>query len=324
MNNTVMYTQDQSREAFNLANLVFNPQAMQQLQDMCKMLACESGMVPDHFKNKPADVMAVIMQSARWGLEPFACLQSTFVLQGKIGYEAKIIQSVASSNGGIQFTTEYLGDWSKIQGRLKKTKKTKYNKQNQPYQVDVDVPAWTPADEVGVGIRTTGRFPDGREVAIEVMLNTCYPRHSTNWTFDPQTQIHYTSVKRWVRRFAPHLGAGIKDYDDLSAQTEVTEKEVNPIVEPVKKAAEGQPKPIDGPRDIDALLNSSEGVTQFDDICNMIEEVTTHEQYLSVKDTCVEVVGSGELTEDEILKIRYKLETKRDMISEDRHKPKIN
>lgn len=310
-----MYSAVESRDAFTLANLVFKPDAMAQLQELARVLANDSGIVPEHFNKKPGDVLAIIMQAGRWGLEPITVLQSTFVLQGKIGYEAKIIQSVASANGGVVFESEYYGDWRKICGKFKKIKKTKQGKHGS-YQVDIDVADWSTADESGVGIRLKGIFPDGRVVTMDVDLNTCYPRHSTNWTYDPQTQIHYTAVKRWVRRYAPHLGAGIRDYDDMktAADGPREEKVINPTQEPIRKESNNS-----APNDIDDMLNSEgeapKPTTQFEDITNMIKEVDTPSGFENVRDTCKVVVDSGELSEHEVAQIRTMLDTKRAQIN---------
>lgn len=240
---TVLFNTTEAREAFTLANLVFNPSAMQALHTTATGLA-NSGMVPDHFKGKPDDVMAAMMQAGRWGLDPLYVMQSTFVLQGKVGYEAKILQSVAQSMGGVEFDVEYYGAWEKIQGNFTVEtgrNNSKYNK-----------PAWKRSDENGVGVRLTGIFPNGKERTIDVALTTCHPRNSTNWANDPETQIHYTAIKRWVRRHAPHLLGGIQDYDDLKARQDNAEREINPMPMKDEKPAEAKSKVIE---DVDDILN---------------------------------------------------------------------
>ena len=211
---------------------------------------------------------------------------------------------MASANGGVTFDTEYYGDWSRINGNTRKFKKTKTGR-NGPYQVEVDVPNWTAQDEIGVGIRTTGTFPDGRQVTIEVDLNTCFPRHSTNWTYDPMTQIHYTSVKRWVRRYAPHLGAGIKDYDDLNAMSDRAEKEINPVVIKPKQS-----------NHIDDLLNEDDKPS-VESLLVTIEAVETPNDFESVRDQCTTAVASGKLSEADVMQVRTLLETKRKMINQE-------
>ncbi len=329
---TVLFDQTKAREAFTLANLVFNPAAMQALHTTATTLA-NSGMVPDHFRGKPDDVMAILMQAGRWGLEPTYIMQSTFVHQGKIGYEAKILQSVAQSMGGIEFDVEYYGAWNKIQGNF--TVKTS-TKNNKPY----NSPNWNVKDEEGVGVRLTGIFPNGKERTIDVALKTCHPRYSTNWANDPETQIHYTAIKRWVRRHAPHLLGGIQDYDDLSAlQQQATEREINPIPAQESKAStkaqesvsiddvlnyqQDAPAPEAAPEttqelksevntsvSIDDVLNSgiqtnekpdnvdNDGVytpSVFEQMLDLLNDVKSVEDYPAAKQACLDAFNNGQI-----------------------------
>lgn len=343
---THLLSKQEGRDAFTMANLVFNPQAMQSLRDLAEMLANQSGLVPDHFNGKPGDVMAIIMQAGRWDLDPIAVAQSTFVISGKIGYEAKLLQAIATGNGGITFEDEFYGDWTKIVGRTKKAQVTRYKPGGGQYTKTETVPAWTSQDEVGVGLKLTGTFPDGRKITIDIALNSANPRHSTNWTYDPQTQLHYTAVKRWIRRYAPHLAAGIRDYDDIMTQ-EVQEKEINPTnqnqpvqVSPVQQVKsqpsdinellqpiQKEPEPVTEvlvdevvhqPQTFDDLLSnqtnqettSEKTITQFDDLMNMIREVKLIDDYKIIKQTCIEVVNSGELSGNETKQIRQSLNSK--------------
>lgn len=325
---TVLFNTTEAREAFTLANLVFNPSAMQALHTTATGLA-SSGMVPDHFRGKPDDVMAVMMQAGRWGLDPIYIMQSTFVLSGKIGYEAKILQSVAQSMGGIEFDVEYYGAWEKIQGNFSVATSAKGGKYNKPN--------WNTNDENGVGVRLTGIFPNGKERTIDVALKTCHPRNSTNWANDPETQIHYTAIKRWVRRHAPHLLGGIQDYDDLKARQDNAEREINPMPMKDEKPAQAKSKVIE---DVDDILNydaqsqeqaqeqaqapvenvedilnyepqqqtqsqevttkpdnvDEDGVYQptvYEQLRDLLHDCQTEEDYREVKKSCIEAFNSG-------------------------------
>jgi len=215
----------QSRDVFSVANLIYNPEALENLQTLAEVLCSQTGMVPEHLRESKGDMMAVIMQAGRWGLDPLMVAQSTFCLNGIIGYEAKLMQAIVKANGGLWFSGEHYGAWEKIVGNTKTTKATKKGKYGD-YEAEKTVAAWLPEDEMGVGYIITGHFPDGRTEELDVPLITCKPRHSTNWIYDPQQQIHYAAVKRFVRRFAPELAIGVRDYDDVMCSNK--EKEINP------------------------------------------------------------------------------------------------
>lgn len=48
-------------------------------------------------RRKPADCMAVAMQAAQWGMNPFAVAQKTHVVNGTLGYEAQLVNAVIST-----------------------------------------------------------------------------------------------------------------------------------------------------------------------------------------------------------------------------------
>ena len=269
-------------DALTISSLIFNPQAFQALENMAEMLCKNSGMVPEHLRNKKGDMMAIIMQSARWNLDVLMVAQSTFCVNGIIGYEAKLIQAIVKSNGNICFTGEYYGDWGKIVGNTKTQSTTKKGKYGD-YSSDIEVPNWTQKDELSVGYRIIGRFPDGTSEELDVPLVTCKPRHSTNWTLNPKQQIHYTGVKRWVRQFAPHLAAGVKDYDDVVA---TTEKEINPkpkdkTMAPVPvKMTKSEPKPlcISKAEEIENIIKCTSSINDTTEVYEFIAEAYKKKQ----------------------------------------------
>ena len=223
MSDMQLLSDNDAQQALTIANLIYNPEMYQRLEQMAELLCAKSGMVPEHLREKIGDMMAIIIQSSRWNLDPLMVAQCTFVLNGVIGYEAKLIQSIAKSNGGIVFTGEYYGDWDNIVGNTQFKTVTKQGKYGN-YNTSIEIPNWQPIDEKDVGYVITGHWPNGDKMSLDIPLVTCKPRHSTNWTHNPKQQIHYTGVKRWVRQFVPHLAIGVKDYDDLSS---FNEKEVN-------------------------------------------------------------------------------------------------
>lgn len=338
---TVIFDDQQGRDAFTMANLVFNPSAMQAVNQLAEMLANNSGMVPNHFNGKPGDLIGVIMQAGRWGMDPIAVAQSTFVLQGRIGYEAKLMQAVARANGGIDFDPEYYGNWDRVQGNFT----VKQGQNNKKY----NSPNWNPNDEQGVGLKLVGTFPDGKTREIDVPLKTCHPRNSTNWANDPQQQIYYTAVKRWIRRYAPHLGLGIQDYDDLAArQSEPVEREINPIQraqpKPQAQVKRSEPQGIDDllgdqqtqttttaqqtvvePGGIDDLLggdtlpaqSDDDGVyipSKYDEMVDLLHGSNTEEDYWQARSSCIEVMNSGELTGEQMESLKKSLNTLRDSL----------
>lgn len=282
MNPLSILNDHQGRDAFSVANLIYNPEAYAALERMAEMLCAQSGMVPEHLRENKGDMMAIIMQAGRWGLDPLMVAQCTFSVNGIIGYEAKLMQAIVKSTGGLWFTGEYYGPWEKIIGKTRTTQVTKKGKYGN-YQVNQEVINWSSEDELGVGYIITGHFPDGRTEEMDIPLITCKPRHSTNWVYDTRQQIHYTGVKRFVRRFAPDLAIGVRDYDDAMSSTE---KEINPITE--------APKPVR------STIADVLKMTKCDELISKIKDIVHYDDYDRMKERVFEAVKSGQLNDTEI------------------------
>jgi hypothetical protein len=322
MNNELtIFTEKEGRNAFTLANLMFNPQSMATLNEYAVMLS-SGGLVPEHFHGKPGDLMAVIIQAERWGVDHIAVAQSSFVISGKLGYEAKLLQSIAKSLGGIEFSGKYYGNWSGIVGNTKKENVQRTNKNTQAkFTVSADVQGWSSSDEIGVGLLLTATYPCGKTKEIDIKLNSCYPRNSTNWIFDPEQQIHYTGIKRFLNRHEPHLKAGIRDYDDITAR-EHQERQLNDTPKkPLSKSHEivdvddilngdsvdniiDQEIEID---DIDALMNESVNtetgefkISKYEEITDFTMQVEDKQGYSACRQMFKSAKDNGELSQKEI------------------------
>lgn len=345
MNNEItIFTEKEGRNAFTLPNLMFNPQSMEVLNQYATMLS-SGGLVPEHFQGKPGDLMAVIIQAERWGIDHIAVAQSSFVLSGKLGYEAKLLQSVAKSLGGIEFSGKYYGNWDNIVGNTKDTKVKRYNRKSNPpkeYFVDATIPNWTKEDEAETGVILTATYPCGKTKQIDVKLNSCHPRNSTNWTYDPEQQIHYTAIKRFLRRHEPHLQAGIRDYDDIMAR-ENKEVEVNnapkktadnnaQVVEDVDDILNGglieDKKPEAKPEeividDIDSVIAEGEVIapeefklSKFNEIKDLIMIVETVDECRGYWDDVVELKNTNKITTDEANELKQILTDANKVITE--------
>lgn len=171
--------------------------------------------VPTHFRGKPGDCLAIVMQAAQWNMNPFAVAQKTHLSQsGALGYEAQLISAVIVSSGAITGQPEFtfLGDWNKILGKVEERKSDKGGKYY--------VATYTKADEAGLGVICRAQLRGESEPReITVMMSQCYPRFSTQWATDPQQQITYVAVRKFARRYAPGAILGVYTPDELEDQS---------------------------------------------------------------------------------------------------------
>lgn len=194
------------------AAMMMNPAHMQALVSFADMMAKSAVTVPKHLQGKPSDCLAIAMQATQWGMNPFAVAQKTHLTQGgTLGYEAQLVNAVIISRAPIAARPEYefLGDWSRILGKVKEMSGQSGGKY---YVAD-----WKKDDEAGLGVivRVT-MIGETTPREIKVMMSQAYPRFSTQWATDPQQQITYLAIRKWARRYAPDVILGVYTEEELS------------------------------------------------------------------------------------------------------------
>lgn len=214
----------QAPHATHTANMLMNPQIMQSLDTFAAMMAGGVATVPSHLRKNKADCMAIVMQAAQWGMNPYAVAQKTHLTQGgQLGYEAQLVNAVITANGPFVGRPDYefIGDWEKILGKVAERQSDKGGKY---YVAD-----WNKTDETGLGVIISATLKGEDEPRkITLMLSQCYPRFSTQWATDPQQQISYAGLKKFARRFCPDVILGVYTIDEIEAERVPHEREINP------------------------------------------------------------------------------------------------
>ena len=215
------------------SELMFNDSAFARLEQFARLMASGRSTIPQHLRGNQGDCFAIVMQAARWQMDPFAVAQKTHVTQGgQLGYEAQLINAIVVANAPVTGRPhfEFFGDWTKILGKVveKQGRDRPDGKPGGTYFAA----GWVKADEDGLGVicRLTITGEDApRE--ITVLLSQCYPRFSTQWATDPQQQITYAAIRKWARRYTPDVLLGVYTNDELEdvperdmGQAEVIEK----------------------------------------------------------------------------------------------------
>lgn len=221
----------------NTTDMILDFKAMDSMSRLAEMMANGRATVPQHLQGNPADCMAIIMQAAQWQMNPFAVAQKTHVVNGVLGYEAQLVNAVVCSSTKVKdsFHYEWFGDWTKVIGNFV----TKTSSANKQYQA----PAWTAADEKGLGIRVWATLKGESEPRLlELLLSQAQVRNSTLWASDPKQQLAYLAVKRWARLYAPDVILGVYSADELD---DLPEKELNPISSTAERVQELPPYPAD-------------------------------------------------------------------------------
>lgn len=196
----------------NTAALILQGDAMDKMMATARLMASSKVTIPQHLRNE-GDCLAVVLQGVQWGMNPFSIAQKTFLSpDGKLSYEAQLINAVIVGTGAIQGQPEYefFGDWAKVIGKVAERKSDKGGKYY--------IATWNESDEEGLGVivrATLAGETSPRE--LHLLLKQCYPRFSTQWATDPQQQICFAGVRKFARRYAPGAILGLYTPEELDS-----------------------------------------------------------------------------------------------------------
>ncbi|HCL5343516.1 TPA: recombinase RecT [Salmonella enterica] len=204
MSNDIAIT-SQPGATVGTAAAIFSPEGMDRLVRFATLMADSKATVPQHLAGKPSDCLAVTMQAAQWGMNPFAVAQKTHVVNGTLGYEAQLVNAVVSSSNLLSTRLNYRwdGDWSKVNGKSDKS----------------------PSLTVTVSAVLKGEA-EPRELTIS--MAQAGVRNSPLWEQDPRQQLAYLCVKRWARLHAPDVLLGVYTPDELQETTPRVERDITP------------------------------------------------------------------------------------------------
>lgn len=197
---------------------IYDDATFEKVMRMAEILSKSSLSIPKELKGNVGDCAAVVIQAMLWGINCFAAAQCCHVINGKLGYEAKLINAVVMNSGAIvgSFKYEYRGQGPALQCR------------------------------VGAVLR-------GEK---EITWNEWYGvadakvKNSPLWTTNPAMQLGYVQVKFWVRAFTPGALLGIYTVDELADAEPVLvsppaprgpqrRSEAAPVSGPVEPPAQG-------------------------------------------------------------------------------------
>jgi hypothetical protein len=221
------------------SNLVLDEKSMAHMMNVATFMSKGTLTLPEPYRNNAANCLAVVMQAAQWKMNPFAVAQKTHFVQGNIGYEAQLVAAVINGSGATKdnFHFEWYGDWSKILGKFKEVE-SKEKKDDRGFPKKYKFPDWTPADEVGLGVKVWATLKGEDEPrTLDLLLTQAQTRNSTLWADDPRQQLAYLAQKRWARLYAPGVILGVYSPDEAE-QMQPSEKEINPRPKTGAAAAE--------------------------------------------------------------------------------------
>tara|TARA_R110000782_G_scaffold239194_1_gene325557 strand:- start:16 stop:1035 length:1020 start_codon:yes stop_codon:yes gene_type:complete len=224
---------------YGASRALFQPNSMGEAMEIAKLMAA-GNFVPPHLRGKPGDCLAVVMQAARWGLDPFAVGNKTYFVNDRMAYEAQLVIAVLNTSGVLK-------------GRL---------------QIE-----WDRSDtDLVCTVTGTLKSDPQRPKAVEQKMSTIKVKNSPLWVASPQQQIGYYTSRLWARLFAPEVLLGVYTVDEIEEMgienarpvpTAPTRKRVSQQREPeqeqpVEMVIEGQSSRVAGAAELQNQPDESE------------------------------------------------------------------
>lgn len=162
---------------------MFMPANMGEAMEMATLMA-GSNFMPKHLRGKPGDCLAVIMQSSRWGMDPYAVGNKTYFVNDRMAFEAQLVAAVVNSSNVLEGRLIY--EWSGSGENLK--------------------------------CKASGKIKGDPEIRErEVELKTITTRNSPLWKQDPEQQLAYYTGRAWARLHTPEVLMGVYTTDEIEA-----------------------------------------------------------------------------------------------------------
>ena len=150
------------------------------------MTMAQSTLTPKHLKGSTvhetaANCFRVVNQALQWGMNPFAVMDKTYFIDGRMGYEGQLVAAVVQERAGLR-------------GRLK----AEYDGKGEDRRVKV-----------------SGTFKDETEPrTIEWTVRQGRTKNGM-WSTNPDQKLWYSGVIQWARRHCPAVILGVATDDDL-------------------------------------------------------------------------------------------------------------
>ena len=168
------------------------PQSFEAAEKIAALMAT-CGTMPKHLSNK-GDCFRVVVQAAKWRMDPFTVGECTSLVHGRMCYEGKLVAAVLSAMNSIE-------------GRLQ------HDVTGEGQKMSIKVTGKVRGGRLEVYVGTvenlrTRTFKDGKEL-------------KNAWDNDPHSMLIYRATRQWARLYAPEAIMGIYTPDEMENAKEV-------------------------------------------------------------------------------------------------------
>lgn len=247
---------------------IFSPSGLQKLQAFAQVMSEGKATVPAHLAGKPADCLAIALQAAQWGMNPYAVAQKTHLVNGTLGYEAQLVNAVITSSTAVKgrFKYEYGGDWEKF----------KPGAANASSERGLYV-------RVGAVLRGETEITWGEPLYMEYVTT----RNSPLWKTAPKQQLAYLAVKYWARLYCPDVILGVYTPDEFEPQQRA-ERDVTPARSraDLNNLINSKPEQKQSEREINPATNTSPSTRTPEELLTDFTEAAASSETITGLDKC--------------------------------------
>ncbi len=188
---------------------------------LAKLMA-SCGTMPKHLQGKDGDCFRVVVQAAKWKMDPFAVGECTSLVHGRLCFEGKLVAAALKGAYGLDGVLSY-----DVQGEGQNATIKVSGKQpgsNEIKTVSGSVKKW----------RTTMK-KDGKAIP-------------NAWDNQPEIQLIYRGTRQWARIYAPEVMLGVYTPDEArEMRPEVKEVPVRSFKVETVETSKGEAKALKSP-----------------------------------------------------------------------------
>jgi hypothetical protein len=169
-----------------------------QVLEFSKLMSISGLAVPAWLRNNPGGCLAICSRAMRWGLDPFAVAEQSYVARGKggedhIGFMAQLIHAVITAHAPLKgrLRTEILGQGDERRCKVWGT----FKGETAPHEYTSE---------------TLGRKKENIGTNDKGQL-----KGSPLWISDPEVQLRYSAVRQWCRLHSSETILGVFSVDEL-------------------------------------------------------------------------------------------------------------
>ena len=176
----------------------FLPTSMGEAMQLATIMS-RSSFVPAHCRGNEGNCIAIVMQAARWGMDPFAVANKAYFVKDGAppAFEAQLINAVVNSSGALS-------------GRLR------IHTEGEGEKLRCTVSGFLRAD------------PNDEKVKTQSIARIT-TRNSPLWKNDPEQQLAYYTTRAWARLHCPEVLLGVFTPDEVDVDPEMARNVTPPM-----------------------------------------------------------------------------------------------